>query len=162
MLSDAAIAYLSPLKYRVNAERRSCLLPLDGIYWADEIPDFNALLKIPEHDRTLIYRLFSIRFRIWDCETLSAADQQFWDTVRSKVPDYPLFQRLRLTADDRRAQDGVERNAINCFEALCVDADEVEVTENSHGMKSFSITFDLTKGETSVQGKRPWWKRCWP
>jgi hypothetical protein len=162
MLSDAAVAFLSPLKYRADAERRSCMLPLGGIYWEDEIPDFNALLKVPEHDRGLIYRLFSVRFRIWNGETLSEADQRFWEAARSRVPDYPLFRRLELSADDQRAQDEVERNAIEAFEVLFADADEIKVTENEQGLKSFSITFDLTKDQAAVAGKCPWWKRLWP
>jgi hypothetical protein len=118
MLSERAIAFLSPLRYEPNAERRSCILPLGGIYWEDEIPDFKVLLKIPEDDRNLIYRLFSIRFRIWEGAKLSECDQDFWDSARSQVPTYPLFQRLDLSADDRQAQAEVEQNAIEGFKTL--------------------------------------------
>jgi hypothetical protein len=159
MLSKAAIAFLSPLTYRANAERRSCLLPLGGIYWEDEIPDFDVLLELSERDRNLVYRLFSIRFKSWNGETLSDADQSFWVKARSQVPNYPLFQRLELSAEDQRAQDEVERDAVEGFRALFGDADEVKVTENEHGLMSFSATFDLTKDQPPVKEKRPWWKR---
>ncbi len=62
MLSEGALEYLQTLSYDSDAEGRSCIIPLGGIYWADEIPDFHALLKVPKSDRDLIYRLFSIRF----------------------------------------------------------------------------------------------------
>jgi len=147
MLSEAAIDFLAPLTFRATAERRSCLLPLSGIYWEDEIPDFKALLKLPEQDRSLVLRLFSIRFSIWDGEELPEADQLYWDQARLQVPNYALFQRLDLSLEDRRAQDAVLREAIECFDAFFAGADEVKITEDEHGMKSFSATIDLTKDE---------------
>ncbi len=65
MLSDGAVKYLQPLRYDPNAERRSSTIPMGGIYWADEIPDFHALMDVPKHDRDVIYRLFTIRFKLW-------------------------------------------------------------------------------------------------
>jgi hypothetical protein len=159
MLSEAAVAFLSPLRYRADAERRSSLLPLGGIYWVDELPDFALLLKLPEDDRNLIYRLFNIRFKIWNREALSVADQSFWEIARSQVSTYPLFQRLELSADDQRAQDEVVRDAVEGLGALFDGADEVRVTENEHGFASFSATFDLTKDQPTVTEKRPWWRR---
>lgn len=135
---------------------------MGGIYWADEIPDVDVLIKLPEHDRSLVYRLFGIRFKIWRGEALSEADQHFWEAARSRVPDFPLFQRLRLSADDQRAQDEVERHAMESFKALLTEADEVNVTKDEHGLTSFSITMDLTEDRPPTAGKRPWWKRIWP
>jgi hypothetical protein len=162
MLSARALDYLTPLTYRPNAERRSCVIPLGGIYWADEIPDFNALIKVPESDRNLIYRLFSIRFKIWGGEVLSNSDRRYWDEARSMVPDYPLFRRLQLSLDDQRAQEEVERDALEGFSTLFAEADAVMVTEHEHGVKSFSMTFDLTKDNDQPAKWRPWWKRLWP
>jgi hypothetical protein len=159
MLSDAAIAFLLPLKHRIDAERQSCILPLGGIYWDDEIPDFHALLKVPDHDRHLILRLFSIRFKIWDSQPLSQSDTEFWETARSQVPEYPLFERLELSEEDRRAQEQVERDAIEGFEALFGDADKVEIHESEQGFHSFSATFDLTKDRGETPKASPWWKR---
>jgi hypothetical protein len=162
MLSDASIAYLKPLKHRPDAERKSCVLPLGGIYWDDEIPNFRDLLKVADHDRNLILRLFSIRFRIWDAQPLSQSDTEFWETARSQVPEYPLFQRLELSEEDRLAQEQVERDAIEGFEALFGvfgDADKVEIHENEHGFQSFSATFDLTKDRGEPPKASPWWKR---
>lgn len=161
MLSERAVKFLSALSFRPDAERLGSLLPLGGIYWADEIPDFETLLKVPEQDRNLIYRLFSIRFKIWDGETLSEVDQDFWDMARSQAPNYPLFQRLELSADDKRAQDQVEQDAVEGFRMLFAQGDKVEITEHEHGTKSFAITIDLTKNQTGFAQSRAWLWRVW-
>ena len=112
MLSQTAIDFLSPLTYKENAERRICFLPLGGIYWEDEIPDFQELHNLPKHDRNLVYRLFSIRFSIWNGEELSEGDQRYWDEARLQVPKYAMFQRLKLSFEDEQAQDAVEREVL--------------------------------------------------
>jgi len=83
MLNEASATHLAGLAYRPEAKRCVCLLPLSGIFWEDEIPDFRMLLKMAEDDRDQIYRLFAIRFSIWDGDKLSHDDQRFWDVARS-------------------------------------------------------------------------------
>ena len=109
----------------------------------------------------MIYKLFSIRFEIWDSKTISESDQTFWDEARALVPEYPLFRRLQLSTEDRQAQDEVECKAIAGFEALCAGAKEVQVTKNEHGFNSFSVTIDLTKDQGTEAGRHSWWKRLW-
>jgi hypothetical protein len=148
MLSQTAIDFLSPLTYQVNAKRQFCFLPLGGIYWEDEIPDHRALLNLPERERNMVYRLFSIRFKIWNGEKLSAGDQNYWDEARMQVPKYALFQRLRLSDEDRQAQETVERELLKGFDELIADADEIKKTDNEQGMWGFSATFEVAKDET--------------
>jgi hypothetical protein len=145
MLSDISVNYLLPLKYRLDAERRSCVLPLGGTYWSDEIPNFRHLLEVPEDDRNLIYRLFSTRFKIWNGDDLSADDQQFWDTAQSQVSGYPLFRRLQLSPEDRLAQDQMGQDALASLEALFAGSRKITITTNKYGFQSFSATCDLTK-----------------
>jgi hypothetical protein len=159
MLSTTAVAFLSPLTYRVHARRRICFVPLGGIYWDDEIPNVRLLLALPSSDRDLIFRLFGIRFRLWAGKELSRDDQSFLDTARSQVPAYALFQRLTLGPDDRRAQEEFEGSAIESFKELFSGADKVEATSEG-GVSRFCATFDLTK-EPPPPEARPWWKRLW-
>jgi hypothetical protein len=119
------------------------MIPMGGIYWADEIPDFHALMDVPKSDRDLIFRLFSIRFKLWAGDVLSADDQSYWDTARRLVPEYPVFHRAEISDDDRAAQTDAERDAMDGFEALLGDADELTVNDDG----SFSATFDLTKDQ---------------
>jgi hypothetical protein len=148
MLGHTAVDFLRPLSFRAEAECRVCLLPLGGIYWEDELPAYEALHKLPESDRNAILRLFSIRFKIWAKQRLSADDQEYWNVACSQVPTYALFHRLELSTDERQAQERVEREAQKCFEALIAGADDLTVTEGEDGLRSFSATFDLTKNET--------------
>ncbi len=159
MLSATAAAYLSPLTYRDDAQRLTCLFPLGGIYWDDEIPDVELLLALPEQDRRLIFRLFRIRFQLWAGDELSEADRRFLDEARSQVPASALFQRLQLAPDDRRAQEEFERLAVESLGELFGGADEVKVTREGGAFK-FSATFDLTR-QPAPPMARPWWKRLW-
>lgn len=157
MLTDCAIAYLQPLTFSETAERRSCILPLGGIYWEDEIPDFHTLMEIPEKDRLGIYKLFGIRFKIWRGTELEAAEKVFWEEARARIPDYALFHRLKLSDEDRTAQEQVEKEAEEGLAALFDGADEVSLSDRD-GFQSFSATFDLSK-EAGVSVSKPWWKR---
>jgi|SRR5688572_26848691 hypothetical protein len=152
MLTEGAIAYLQPLTFSKTARRQACFLPLGGIYWDDEIPDFPALLEMPEEDRLGIFKLFAIRFKIWGGMELEAGEKLFLEKARAKVPDYALFQRLTLSHEDRAAQEQVEKDLTEGFAAMFEAADEVSISDKD-GVQSFSATFDLTKA------KEPWWKR---
>ena len=159
MLSEAAVAFLSPLTFRANAKRETCLIPLGGIYWDDEIPDFGLLLELPERNRKLIFRLFSIRFTLWAGNALSESAQAFLNEARSQVPAYPLFRRLNLSPDDRNAQEELERSALESLDAVFDGADKIQVSKDGDGF-SLSASFDLKKEPAPVAG-RPWWKRLW-
>jgi hypothetical protein len=115
MLSETTLAHLSDLTYRPDAKRRVCLLPLGGIYWEDEMPDLRQIMKIPEDDRNQMFRLFGIRARFWKGEALPADEQRFWDTARSQMPSWALFQRQTISVDDRHAQDVGPKSSKNRF-----------------------------------------------
>jgi len=146
MLSDAAVNFLQPLKHNPDAERFMSMIPLGGIYWDDEIPDFRELMTLHKDDRDSIFRLFSIRFKLWAGDELDAVDQSYWESAQQLVPNYPLFRRIDLSDDDRAAQLQAEQETMAGFEALIGDADEVNVSEDG----SWSATFDLTKDQPSL------------
>jgi hypothetical protein len=158
MLTERAVAYLQPLRFSNSAERKTCLIPLGGIYWEDEFPDFREMMDLPEVDRSGIYRLLALRFKIWKGVELEGADREFWDAARAQVPEYALFSRLKLSDEDRAAQEAIEAELEEAFELLFANADEVTITEKG-GFQSYSATFDLTKERGAVAHKRPWWKR---
>ena len=149
MLAPATVEYLTSLEYREDAERRVCWLPLGGIYWEDEIPDFKELLRLDEADRILVYRLFSIRFRVWEQQELSTEQQDFWESARSQVPNCPIFRRLDLSQEDRQAQLQVQQEAIEGFRDLMSNADAFEINEIADGVQSFSATIRLTNNPES-------------
>ena len=80
-MSEAAVNYLQPLKHNPDAQRHCSMIPLGGIYWDDEIPEFSKLMTVPKDDRDAIFRLFSIRFKLWAGDELDADDQAYWDAA---------------------------------------------------------------------------------
>jgi len=158
-LRAIAAGYLYELTYRPDAERRICWIPLGGIYWQDELPDFWDFMKLPEEERKQILRLFAIRFQLWDNKTLSEEDDLFWNTAISQVPACPIFRRLELSTDDRKAQKDMEQNFEEELGSLLSDADEVTITDEGHGLQSFSPRFDLSQNELIAPSKKPWWER---
>ncbi len=131
MLTKGAIDYLTPLTYLKSAERLSCYLPLGGIYWADEIPDFEVFTQLAEEDRIGILRLFRIRFALWNGHELNDDETAFLEAARKLVPDYGLFQRLELSPGDRLAHEQMEQEVIGFFLDLAGDDGEIVVTEEA-------------------------------
>src|SRR5262249_37145285 len=158
-ISAAVITYLSKLNYRADASRLVCLIPLSGMYWEDEIPEFRELAELSEDDRLQVFRLFAIRYKLWDGETLSEEEGKFWNTVRSQVPNTPIFQRLTLSADDKQAHVDARQSCAEEFEEIFADAGQITWTDHGGGIQSFSAKFDLTKEEPAPSPKQSWWKR---
>lgn len=113
---------------------------MGGIYWADEIPDFRALMDVPESDRNCIYKLFAIRFKIWSGEVLTDDENSYWNAAKQQIPNYPIFHRIQISDGDRAAQAAAEQETLAGFEALFGMADEIKVNDDG----SFTATFDLT------------------
>lgn len=158
MMSETTLGFLSTLRYRADAKRQICWLPLAGIFWEDEMPDIRYLMKMPEDDREQIFQLFTIRMRLWKGESLADTERQLWDTMYSQVPNWAFFRRKQVSEDDQYAQGQAERAAADALEAMICEADEVNITERN-GIQEFSATFDLTKTQTCTQKKRWWWQR---
>ncbi len=143
MLSPAAVAYFSQLKYRADAARRISWLPLCGIYWEDELSNLQDLMHMPESDQRLMLRLFCIRIRIWKGEALSDEDRPFWGDIHSQLPDWAFFQRLTISADDQNAQAAAEQAGESVFKSMAeVFPDQCTITEKD-GVQQFSATWKV-------------------
>ena len=158
MLTETTLRVLSTLTYRADAKRLVCWMPLSGIHWEDELPDIHLLNKIPENDRDQIFRLFTIRIKLWNGEVLSDKEQQKWDATYSQVPQWAFFRRRHVSADDQHAQENAEQGGEDALEALLADADEVTITEND-GVQNITPTFDLTKSQVPPLKRQRWWER---
>ena len=159
MLSQHAVEYLSCLTHRPDAKCKACYLPFAGIYWEDEIPDFKVLFALSEADRDLVFRLFSIRKKIWDREIVDSDDQEFWDEARVQAPEFALFRRLDISANDRAVQNRVSQESLEVMEAWLSDADKVVIIREEHGIEFFSATYDLAKRKGRMTRLLSWWKR---
>jgi hypothetical protein len=158
-LDSAVVSCLSKLSYRPDAAQQVCIIPLSGIYWEDEMPAMSELFRLAESSQLQIFRLFSIRYKLWDGETLSMEDQQFWDSARAQVPGAAIFQRITLSPADQSAHMKARQSCEQEFEQLFADADEVTLTDLGSGVQNFSARFDLAKSQPGSTPKQPWWKR---
>jgi len=143
MLSEETLAQLSTLTFRHDAKRQVCILPLGSVYWDDELSQIQKFAAFPEPDRNEILRAFAIRLKVWDRQSLSDDDRQFWDSVRSAAPNWAIFRRLDPSDDERRERENVELACAREIEEFLAGADEVTVGEEKHGMQGFSATFQL-------------------
>jgi hypothetical protein len=125
-LSPALVDYLSAMHYRPEAARLESILPLGGIYWADEL-DFASMKGLSDADRDTLFRVVALRMKIWDCEALDAEDQAFWDAAQCAVPAWALFRRLSLSDDDRRAHQHAFSQVVEFFEAMKSEGYEVDL-----------------------------------
>lgn len=129
-----------------------------GSNLAEPLLTIHHLMNIPEDDRKQIFRLFGIRLRLWKGEPLPDAEQQFWDTTYSQVPNWAFFRRQQISDDDHHAQEQAEQGSADALEALLADAGQVSIREKD-GVQEFSATFDLTKRQTPTETQRSWWER---
>jgi len=75
LLSKSTDALLIRLRFRADAKRVVYHIPLGSICWDDEVPDVSDPIRVPEDEQNLMWRLFIIRFKIWDSAPLPAEDQ---------------------------------------------------------------------------------------
>src|SRR5262250_1618841 len=110
-LTEDTARKINALRYDQRAEIIYCALPLGSIYFSDEVPD--GLL--PEHvaDFIQVMRVLGIRVNFWDGLAPSEEDQAIWEEARKRFPDWPIFKRLELRAEHRKAHEGV----LECIDA---------------------------------------------
>lgn len=142
MFSEHAAEIIETLRFDPSARMIRCTLPLGSIYWEDELPpdDFAAFL---EPDRKLVMKVFSIRISYWSDDALGEADQQFFNDVRNKFPNWPLFQRLELNFDSRKAHEETQNSLLDFFALLSEHSDKLSIETTEGGIMRFSATIDL-------------------
>jgi hypothetical protein len=70
--------------------------------------------------------MFALRLQLWDGEVLNAPEQTLWDGVKRKVPNWALFRRLTLSADQQLARQEAERQVQQEFECFGGEQDGPE------------------------------------
>jgi len=93
------------------------MVPFGSIFWLDEMPSMAELFE-DTNDAFLIHSMFALRLKLWDGQTLNADDQQLWDSVKTQVPEWPLFKRLCLSSEQKQAREQAELNVQHAFESL--------------------------------------------
>jgi len=117
MLTDRTVAVLSKLAYQANAEWEVNFLPFGSIFWKDEMPAIVDIFDRPE-DMSVIHAMFGMRIKLWDREALDPQEKELWDAVKAQVPNWALFKRLSLSAEQTLARGRAERQVERAFESL--------------------------------------------
>ena len=68
--------------------------------WAasiDEMPSHSELTALPWDDHVIVTMLFFVRRMIWEGTRLSGKYEALWTDTQATFPDWPLFQRKRMT-----------------------------------------------------------------
>jgi len=86
------------------------------------MPSLGDLLDKPE-DLAIINNMFAIRIQLWDSVVLAPQDQQLWDSVKSQVPRWSLFQRIQLNDEQKQARKEAEYQVEQEFEGLSAGSD---------------------------------------
>lgn len=139
MLSDELARRLSEMPFREDAERRVSFIPLGSIYWSDEVSERIDDLFEPDNEARLapLVRLFTIRATLWTGAELSNDDRAFWEAAMAQAPDYALFHRLEVSAEDIAAQVDV-MSAAHGFWHDFFDEDESAAEDNDEEVEILS------------------------
>jgi hypothetical protein len=138
MLSYETKKYLSSLQYDEKAEKICCVIPLKGIYWTDEIPDLGMLLQLSDTVRGEIYRLFRIRYAVWNGVELSSDDARFLEMARLIAPECPIFKRMVPADNDLQAQKDTREEMNDIWKMISDRSDRVEIKDNNDGTQTTS------------------------
>jgi hypothetical protein len=93
-------------------------------------------------DRDFAMRLFAIRINFWNNGAMTEEEEAFWNEAKARYPSWPIFQRLELTNESKRAHLKAQADAEQFFVDLAEAADEFECS-NDGDYSSFSATFRL-------------------
>jgi hypothetical protein len=169
MLSDAAAALLRKCRFRADAQYRICSIPLQGIFWGDEMPDLPDFYKLSRDEQNTVWRLFGIRKKVWDGKELSDDESSLWESARAKAPEWALFHRLVLSDEERVARREMEQQAWEENREFFARADRIVVVDQENGMTQFTATFPVAKSSVSfvaeerseIEQSQRWWKKWW-
>jgi len=113
-LSAITVFMLSALQYDPSAGWGISVVPFGSIFWHDEMPDLEVLFWNRD-DQSLIDSMFALRLKIWDGQALTTEEQRLWNSVKTQVPDWPLFKRLFLTNEQKQAREDAETEVRNIW-----------------------------------------------
>jgi hypothetical protein len=149
-LTEETIQMIRNLSFDPNAKINR-ISGVIGMTWSDEVPNDGFGSLFIEQNRGQIVRLFLIRMKYWDKGTMSQEDQLYWREAQRQFPDWPLFRRLELNEEERRAYDTASED-IKFLKEVCFSlADEIEViTEDG-------IAFEIG----IIKRRRKGWWQFW-
>jgi hypothetical protein len=107
---------IDALRFDPQASTISCWLPLGSIYFSDEVPD--GMVPGRAGDFIEVMRVLGIRVNLWNGLTLSEEDRAVWEEARRRFPEWPVFKRLELIPEQRKAHETVLEEIEGMFGCL--------------------------------------------
>jgi hypothetical protein len=118
-LCDELLGRLRLLQANDDAEVRVNTLPLMSIFWSDEWPG-GDLPHVRCHKKCgeSLYRLVAARAEFWRSGNIPADSQALWDQAKELIPNWPGFQRMHITKEQRRLIEKCERQVKELVTAM--------------------------------------------
>ena len=92
---------------------------------------------------------------------MSQEHEAYWREAQRQFPDWPIFQRLELNKQDRRAHEEAREKSKFLWEIIFSIADEIEESTEG-GITSYTAIFKresiLKKANISKSVRRRWWQ----
>ena len=124
-LAERTIEEIRNLRFDSDAQIITALDSIGTVYWSDEIPEEPVRAFLTESEAAQVRRLFMIRERYWNTGTMGYQDQLYWQESQRQFPDWPVFQRLELSVEQREKQQGAEEIRQYLMDIVMSQADEL-------------------------------------
>jgi hypothetical protein len=163
-LTEQTIEEIRALRCASDAQIIAALDSIGTVYWSDETTDAMSLLLFTESECEQIQKLFAIRARYWDTGTMGHDDQLYWEESRKQFPNWPIFQRLELSVEQRKALEVATEWREQLAEAVFSLADEIEVRTHD-GSEFYSAIihrdsfFKKTRNRAGWRFWHDWWSK---
>lgn len=132
------------LRYDPGARLFLCQIPHGTIFWDDEHPggEMPCALDVTCHARCLktLNQLIIVRDILWHEGHLPEEHRAFWEKARKKIPRWPGWRRLVLSAEQHRARLHCQEEAVEMFSALFNLGGQVQTEEMPDGSTMYSTT----------------------
>ncbi len=148
------VAEYQALVFEPEAKPNICWMPLASITWPDEhpSPSLQAMMKLQRPSYRAIILLLGVRAEIWRCGHVPAEHQAFWAEAQASIPNWPGFQRLSLSDEERAMNDEVLSQSCKFFVGLVEASDDAQIEESSDGVH-YEISVDLESSPEASRSK---------
>ena len=92
------------------------LFPLVSFIWSDEFPDDDFKRVGSDSFHRFILRIVGDRLHFWKTGSVADSDRDTWQFGKELIPEWPLFQRLKLSGEQEATLDQIEENFGGDFE----------------------------------------------
>jgi len=97
--------------------------------------------------------LVSARTRLWLHGEIPRELSRLWEEAQQQIPDWPGFQRLKISDEQRDAVRAFQAELDAVEESLAEEFDEASISVDENGMREFEGVWRFDKKK-----KKRWWE----